>query len=1766
MSTPIISAESVSATVAQMGLNLIKNQVGGKDDAIPFLLLPLKLETRFMTVDAAGNPLQPTFGVPLFYELWVRIYPDDIAIHSHEEALTDQEIKNGRAYWAERWKAGTDEKLHLAAWRALCAGFSAPRAAWIAKATTPTNAEDVDLSVDIESRTPYIDREGIPGRDTSWSQAPVSKVMPDRFAIILMNDDEIKRIHLTKVLINPTDDSTKELQVGIDPKASSDTFSYDDEGNLIVDDKIKWMTDFDAAIDRGMGAKVSISSAEGNDGFDRLLVLGVRTSADETTCQQLIQELFDNHHYLPEGMSLLKTGTPTNNTEAGGSGYKSVDPGEESSFSVECQAPLFTFEGQKWDRADGAWLSGALGVDEGTFQHVKNSDHLGISGAICMNRSLFAGTIGHYMDDMIEAIFTGDNIDRTRNFFVENVLGRGALPSLRVGRQPYGILPTTAFSRWTIEDQEDVLNPSGSLHYNQWTSNFFDMTDAQLKKRYEVRLAQLLMLLKGEWEKKVLDDSVKTSENLASGADAQAHFLEMLGLHGSSAEHRVRYAGDIGSWKTMTDAIAGPGLISVDNYIYNPFVSDDFTSLFGDLYTKGFVALQDEELLGQSAWLAGGVRLLKLRFMDRLNQLRGPKVDEADLSELALIDPSGDASYLHWLSTNSLNDIWHNNEFSSMESRSLLFLLLRRSILMDYRATAMRILGEEDLINEINARVVGTPQMSLGDQEYSGGVHFTKWNYLFDEMDAIRNVLHGSDYFAENPTGTLYTFLKDGKYSMGDYLRTPGLPATAGTLGNHLQHIIQVGQTKTALETLQQLPTAELDRLLTEHLDLCTYRLDAWLLGLVNQRLWKQRNINHITQPRVQGLHLGAFGWLENVRKGSPRTAATDVPKDLKTSGSTIYDDGDNQGFIHAPSLNHAAAAAMLRSAYEAGKDANADVEQLAVNLSSERVRMALNLLEGVRNGQDVAALLGYQFERGLHERHAVELDVYIHKFRHRFPLEPKVQESTGESGPQTGNVVHGLNLLDQVLSVVGEEGEGSLFDRMKKDGAYSSWPYGLYDNEGLALIPSASENAAKLDAILSEIDRMANAFDALGDLSISESVYQAANGNHERAAAVLSAMGQGKNPPRPEIIDTPRSGLTVTHRVSLHIPCYSTHAAPNPWSDIPLGIRGKVAPGLNKWLADIIGEPHMIRCLVSYESGGKTMEQIVSAADLNLQPIDLLYLLGQGIESSDLKQRIAYVARSQGGIDGKGLFPDVPVHIHFQERVKWDMEYKTFYEVGPLCQHLYKLLAECRALRPEDMILPQAIDEETSIQVNLPELEARITAARTDLASILSICNPYSDPELAPETISGVAIVSLQENLLRASLFGIANLIPIPNSDDHAPLLKQVRQAFKLLNERGMQAEALLAAIPEDATDEKKLEAYESVLKTLFGKSFMLLPPFKLITTDQLQEAFEKDIFAQLLTSQPEDAMNQWLQEVAHVRPRMSDLEQVQMMTDIFEGQFPDIRPFQLPMETDARWVGLEYDPSVYQPQEDKLSLVMLNADVLGDSLASDQIGIVLDEWIEVLPQQEELTGITFNYDQPNAEAPQSILLAVTPQETNSWEWDDLVQTLNDTLDLAKIRAVEPAHFQNEFFSQLFPAVIGELPPRGIPDDATGLQMSFDFSKNNRPVPTPSDNAGQSPNQPPSSGFTPPTKGDGPINPIKDSGPSTTTFPKITDPGKDSGSSKTSTSQTTDPKKDSGTSKTSTTKTTDPKKDSTSSKSSSSSKTPPKTGSTPKFDPKKKK
>jgi hypothetical protein len=83
----------------------------------------------------------------------------------------------------------------------------------------------------------------------------------------------------------------------------------------------------------------------------------------------------------------------------------------------------------------------------------------------------------------------------------------------------------------------------------------------------------------------------------------------------------------------------------------------------------------------------------------------------------------------------------------------------------------------------------------------------------------------------------------------------------------------------------------------------------------------------------------------------------------------------------------------------------------------------------------------------------------------------------------------------------------------------------------------------------------------------------------------------------------------------------------------------------------------------------------------------------------------------------------------------------------------------------------------------------------------------------------------------------------------------------------------------------------------------------------------------------------------------------------------------------------------------------------------------LVIDEWTEIVPSASETTAIAFQFAPPDAYAPQCLLVAVPPIPGADWTVDTLRQVLDETHDLAKLRAVD-AELLGET-AQYLPALI---------------------------------------------------------------------------------------------------------------------------------------------
>ncbi len=188
-----------------------------------------------------------------------------------------------------------------------------------------------------------------------------------------------------------------------------------------------------------------------------------------------------------------------------------------------------------------------------------------------------------------------------------------------------------------------------------------------------------------------------------------------------------------------------------------------------------------------------------------------------------------------------------------------------------------------------------------------------------------------------------------------------------------------------ALEHLKNASTAQLERVFAEHIDSVSYRLDAWIEGMLKFHLSAMR-----FQPgeegveAKQGLYLGAYGWLEEVKPEfkelKTKSLRGELSEIFNKKRTTLVTDNTNCGYIHAPSLNHAVTAAVLRNAHLA-YESEQNGQSFAINLTFESRRHADVVFGGHPQRAKPAAFLGYELSgpaRPLHRIAQLFLDGFI--------------------------------------------------------------------------------------------------------------------------------------------------------------------------------------------------------------------------------------------------------------------------------------------------------------------------------------------------------------------------------------------------------------------------------------------------------------------------------------------------------------------------------------------------------------------------------------------------------------------------------------------------------------------------------------------------------------------------------------------------------------------------------------------------------------------
>ncbi|MCX5358388.1 FUSC family protein [Streptomyces sp. NBC_00124] len=1012
--------------------------------------------------------------------LRVRIYPDDILLTAFDPRLTPAEAAAAAGYWQN---PGPE------AWQHVLTKLRPARASWAVRAARPGAPPPTVRTDDLgQHRTQTV-------------------AMPRRWRFLGLLDGQV----VVDTLGRPVPDP---LPIGL--------LRAEEEG---------WETDWFEAVKAGMGIEL-VFPPESTEQLDELLVVGVRddSAADGAT---RLRDLLHGHRF-GGGLGLLPSGTATNNTPRSRSGWSSAPayPGPDP-------------DPKPGERPVADALATGLGLPDADFLR-------GCSGAADPEPSALAAltlltwpTLGKGFAEaalstldlgtrQVTGVAPGGSWREVREHLAEHVRGRGPLPMLRVGRQPYGILPATALDDWRAERVGDV----------------------------DALIAPWLERLRERWRAAVKgENAIDPIPRVQPGMPVDEVAVNAL--------QRLPVATGLSMWRMdspaaavgRTDRTEPPTRLGLPGLPPHAMLrwttrGDGFTSFGGSLDEKTGVP----------------------EFVARLTP--DPQAFPARAAATADYLGAVRAFLAGELNAQGYDAAWPVELSTGRETPP------RRSTFFDLPG------GQEE------------PAPADGDEEPGGEDEEPPEDGeepppddgepepepdargLLDALLFLPNwaFFQGDDEGTDDPLRQALAVTGDVDQLVADVLDGLSEQERAERVATATRAAAELPRLEQALRTLAGVPVTRLPELLLEVIDVHSHRLDAWITSLASRRLAALR------KSGVEGVRFGCYGWVEDLRPPVQREQIDIVLDDMDTT----VEISDKDGYIHAPSLQHAATAAVLRSGFLS----DPDEQTYAVNLTSRRARIARWLLGGVRQGQNLGSLLGYRFERALHD---AELDHLVEGFRRRFPLpvvpEPQAEQPAADLWARSAEAISARNVVDGMALV--RAGAGA---------------------PALAGVPD--DNLAAVTPLLEDL---ADALDAVGDLVLAESVHQLVGGNPIRAGLTADTLGRGEDVPDTfRVLRTPHRARALTHRVATLLPAA---LAPAGWPADPLAA---LQPALEAWVAHLLGPA--AGWTLTGTVGQETFELTVDSLQLGaLRTV----LDTASVEPAGLRRAVQ---------NAKGVTPDTPV------------------------------------------------------------------------------------------------------------------------------------------------------------------------------------------------------------------------------------------------------------------------------------------------------------------------------------------------------------------------------------------------------------------------------------------------------------------------------------------------------------------------------------------
>lgn len=1359
---------------------------------VPLLLVPVRIETRF---NAAASALR------------IRIYPDEIHVDRLDRGLSDSEIAAGQIYWMQLWGDSGDTAA-TAAWKTLVDVVGTARAHWVARAMTPDNIA-----------TNGVDAPAFPTPAARNDTAALAKLLPDRFVAIAEQGGTRSRV--VGSVIPP------EVRIGL---LSQEDEAMVDQDGLKILPGTEWIVDFDAAVAQGLAMTLPLSVA---GPVDRLIVAGVSRSRDPAHGATDFAALLESH-WETDGLAFLPQGTPTNNTETVRSAWQRRI--EKSPVPVALQAA--------GPQSNASVLANALGIDAAWLGAADHGQEQEQADASAMQTALWPATLGQFLDAVDEgsAAISPVVIDRIRQFHRDHVRGRGPIPALRIGSQPYGILPVSNFANVWKDDAND---------------------------KFGGQLTGFLRKLRPNWMAGASDLA-----HIGSGADLRQTMDSLLGQSAVSYGVRARRC-------LSASMVAAISVVTT-----TAKAATDIESLLTRML---------QEAIGNFSYANLGATL-----DDKSRPVLLPYADDArDAGFLAAL-----------LATGTVGNI--SSVFQALVA------------IASSRLQAKRQPGR-DFIDHFRASVEVAPelrdaivaQMTQPSTDAAG------------TFEKLRSALPKAGDPAARPAAR--TFAMDAMQETGfaAYFDTASSPVSRDYLSVLVaDEFLSVeglkAEFRAALDHLSQgIGSAENQArhvLVAETLDSVSHRLDAWITGAVSRRLASQR----ATKPA--GLSVGAFGYVEKLRP-EPR---------VQSPG----------GYLFTPSLAHATTAGVLRAAHLTHLPGPGGRNPFAIGLSSARVRDALHLTDGIRQGQPLGALLGYRVERELQDS---GLGYLVLSLRSLVPLTQGKLSDRGDPLPDgaqeaiaASTVSDGLRLVEIWRGTGGPDTIRAKLTAPPKNNPYltpgTPWP------------DMTNAIWTKVDTAIRKLDK---SVDAVADLLLAESMHQVAQGNLARASATMDAAGRGDvAPPEPDFVSSMRGGQPVSHRLLI----IGREGGWNP--DAP---RARVAPGLEGWAAERLGNPS--RIIIGFSSGGDALR----IAPGTIAALDLVALSS---DPPSVLRRAAATAPHDEALPGDARLQPGEIALA---------------DVIILADSMRRLIAGSRVADGSDFGLPGAPS------AHQPDTAALASLLRT-LDDVALVLRQRQEALAAMIAMPSVDVTGLSAALVNMTDFGIATP-DVPRSQLGETALLASAEAV-----RRLAAYTALAAVTGDA------EGLAQRAQALFGHDFVLPIP-------QVPNA--NPTFQVALDPVAPASVRRYLGDIATVRPHVQQYCDHLLLCDSVTTA-PNLAIMQLGGEP-GWWVAEALPDDAHMPTSAVISIIADAPKTEPASLAA----LVIDNWTESFPRRamkgegsdsavalEMTAGVAINANAPNSQPAQSMLLGISPDGAR-WSDDRVFDLVVETIEMARMRLV---------------------------------------------------------------------------------------------------------------------------------------------------------------